>query len=69
MLRSFEPGDRVAARLEISAGGVLRGRAAGIDLMGDGSLVAYAGGIGRRALEAEGDETPVDTLRRELSGR
>ncbi len=67
MLRSFEPGDRVAARLEVSAGGVLRGRTAGIDLMGDGSLVAYAGGIGRRALDAEGNETLVETLRRELN--
>jgi hypothetical protein len=66
MLREFAPGDRVAARLELSVGGMLRGRTAGIDLMGDGSLVAYAGGIGRRALQARGDETPVETLRREL---
>jgi hypothetical protein len=66
MLREFAPGDRVAARLELTAGGMLRGRTAGIDLMGDGSLVAYAGGIGRRPLEARGDEAPVETLRREL---
>ena len=66
MLRDFEPGDRVAARLELSTGGALRGRTAGIDLMGDGSLVAYAGGIGRRALEAAPDETPLGALRREL---
>ncbi len=67
MLRDFAPGDRVAARLELSTGGMLRGRTAGIDLMGDGSLVAYAGGIGRRPLDAAPDETAVDALRRELS--
>jgi hypothetical protein len=47
MLRNFEPGERVAARIEVSAGGWLRGREAGVDLMGDGRLVAYAGGRGR----------------------
>ena len=68
MLRRFEPSDRVAARLELSAGGWLRGRDAGIDVMGDGRLVAYAGGIRRRRLDAEGDEEAIEAVRRELSG-
>ena len=68
MLREFGPGERVAARLELSTGGLLRGRSAGVDLMGDGSVVAYAGGIGRRELEVAAGETAVDALRRELSG-
>ena len=34
--------------------------------MGDGSAVAYAGGIGRRELELDRGETVVDALRREL---
>ena len=63
MLRDFEPGERVAARLEISRGGMLRGRSAGVDVMGDGSLVAFAGGVGRRPLEPGEGETPFDAVR------
>jgi hypothetical protein len=66
-LRTFEPGDRVAARLEITSGGVLRRSAAGLDLMGDGRLVAFAGAVGRRPLEPCDGETPYDAVRRELS--
>jgi hypothetical protein len=65
-LREFEPGDRVSARLEISTGGLLRGRSAGVDVMGDGSLVPFGGGITRQALEPRGRETPFDAVRREL---
>jgi hypothetical protein len=68
MLREFGPGERVAARLELSTGGFLRGRNAGVDVMGDGSVVAYEGGIDRRELELAAGETAVDVLRRELSG-
>jgi hypothetical protein len=67
MLRDWQPADRVAARLEISTGRWLGGRAAGVDVMGDGSLVAFAGGIGRRELESPGDESPFDAVRRALS--
>lgn len=65
MLREFESSDRVASRLEISTG-LLRGRVAGIDVMGDGSLVAFAGAIGRRELAPRGRETAFATLKREL---
>jgi hypothetical protein len=68
MLREFGPEDRVAARLEISTGGFLRGgRDAGVDVMGDGRLVAYAGGTGRRPLELEEGESPFDAVRRALA--
>ena len=68
MLREYEPGERVAARLEISTGGLLRGgRDAGLDVMGDGRLVPYSGGARRRSLELEGDETPFDAVRRTLA--
>jgi hypothetical protein len=66
VLRDFEPGDRVAARIELSTGGWLRGREAGVDVMGDGSVVAYAGGMGRRQLEPPPDESAFDAVRREL---
>jgi hypothetical protein len=52
--------------LEISAGGLLRGRSAGVDVMGDGSLVPFGGGITRRPLEPRGRETSFDAVRREL---
>jgi hypothetical protein len=67
MLRSFEPGERVAARIELSAGRWLRSRDAGIDVMGDGALVAYAGGLGRRRLEPAAGESAFDAVRRELA--
>ena len=68
MLREFEPGDRVAARLEISTGGLLRGRTAGDRRDGRRRLVAFAGGIGRRELELDRGESVVEAVRRELSG-
>ena len=67
MLRDFEPSERVAARLELSSGGALRGRAAGVDVMGDGSVVPFAGGVMRRRLEAREGESEYDAVRRELS--
>jgi hypothetical protein len=66
MLRDFAPGERVAARMELSTGGWFRGREAGVDVMGDGRLVAYAGGMGRRELDASSDDAAFEAVRREL---
>lgn len=68
MLRDFEPEARVAARIEISTGGWLRGRAAGVDLMGDGALVPFAGGVRRSELEALPGKSPFEAVRRTLAG-
>jgi hypothetical protein len=65
-LRDFEPGERVAARIELSTGGWLRGREAGVDVMGDGRVVPYAGGMGRRELESGSDAAAFDAVRRVL---
>jgi hypothetical protein len=62
-LRDFGPGKRVHARLELSTGGVFRGREAGIDVMGDGALVPYAGVIRKRRLERQDGETAFDAVR------
>ena len=48
--REYDPGEQVAARLAIWSGGMLRGREAGIDVMGDGALIPYAGVMRRRRL-------------------
>ncbi len=58
-LRTYEPARRVRARLEISAGGFLRSRDAGIDVMGDQSMVAFRGGVLRKPLEADGLDEAV----------
>lgn len=62
-LRDYEPGQRVHARLELSTGGFLRGREAGIDVMGDGTLVPYLGVVRKRPLELGDGQTAFDALR------
>ncbi len=57
VIRDYEPGDLVRARLEISTGGPFRGRDAGIDVMGDGGLVPFRGGVSRKELDAGRDRT------------
>ena len=67
-MREFEPADLVAGRVEISTGGLLRGRAnAGIDVMGDGRYVAFTGGVGREPLDPAAGEDAFDSVRRTLS--
>jgi hypothetical protein len=57
--RDYEPGERVAARLEISSGGLLRGREAGIDVMGDGAIVPFVGVVRRRKLDGRSPDTAI----------
>jgi hypothetical protein len=67
-LRDFEPGDQVHARLEISSGGILRGRDAGLDVMGDGSYVPYRGGMRRTQLDPRTGQTPFEAVGEALAG-
>lgn len=60
--RDYEPSEQVHARLEISTGGLLRGRDAGLDVMGDGSLVPYRGGIRRMQLELRDGQSPFEAV-------
>ena len=67
VFREYDPGVQVAGRVEISTGGFLRsGNSAGIDVMGDGTLVAYRGGVGREELDP-GQEGPFEAVRRVLT--
>jgi hypothetical protein len=52
--------------LELSTGGVLRGREVGVDVMGDGALVPYAGVVRKRRLEPRDGGTAFDALRTAL---
>lgn len=68
MLRTFEPSQQVAARLEISTGGLLRRRDAGVDVRGDCSVVAFTGGVRRQELEPRRGRTVYQELREALQG-
>jgi hypothetical protein len=65
-IRTYGPERRVHARLELSTGGFLRGREAGVDVMGDGALVPYVGVVRKRKLEPVSGESAFDVIRREL---
>jgi hypothetical protein len=67
-LRDFEPAEQVHARLEISTGGFLRRRDAGIDVMGDGTLVPYRGGMRRAELELRDGQTAYEAVGEALGG-
>ncbi len=64
--RDYEPGQRVQARIEVSGKGLIRGPEAGIDVMGDGSLVPYSGAFRKRRLHAATLGEAIATLRAEL---
>ena len=68
LIRTYEPGDQVDARLEISSGGLLRSRDAGIDVMGDGSLVPFRGGVFRKPLAPTDGDTPYDAVAAAMRG-
>jgi hypothetical protein len=66
MFREYDPSAQVAGRVEISTGGFLRsGDSAGIDVMGDGALVAYRGGVQREELDP-GQRGPFEAVRKAL---
>ena len=66
MIREYEPERQVAARFEISSGGMFGGDTAGVDVMGDGRIVPFRGGIMRRELEPKGSQTVFDAVRKAL---
>jgi hypothetical protein len=68
LVRRFEPKDQVRARLELSRGGFLRKRVAGVDVRGDGTFVPYRGGMRREELDPSGYDTPFDPVRETLQG-
>lgn len=66
MIRDYEPGDQVHARLQISGRGLLRKPTAGVDVRGDGSFLPFSGGVGRAELDPTNHETPFELVRETL---
>jgi hypothetical protein len=62
-VRQYAPADQVAVRAELRG----PGPRAGFDIRGDGSVQAWTGRVRRRLIEPEGDETPFDALRRQMT--
>ena len=66
-LREIRSDQRVQARIEVSGKGLLRGPEAGLDVKGDGSVVAYRGAVNKRPLEADSLDDAIERLREALS--
>ena len=56
---SSSPAAQVHARLEISGKGLIRPPTAGVDLRGDGSLVAFSGSLAREELKPDRRREPL----------
>jgi hypothetical protein len=69
VLRTYEPQDRVHARLEVSGSGFLRRPEAGVDVMGDGALVPYRGAIFRKRLDPRSGQSAYDAVHEALKAR
>jgi hypothetical protein len=67
MLRDFEPGQQVHARLQLTGRGLLRKPTAGVDVRGDGTFVPYRGGVAREELDPTDYDTPFDVVRETLA--
>jgi hypothetical protein len=65
-LRDFSPAAQVHARIEISGKGLLRPPTAGVDVRGDGSLVAFSGSVRREEVKAGQGQSPFDAVRAAL---
>jgi transposase len=60
--RDYAPDQQVHARIEISGPGLIRSPEGGVDIMGDGSLVAYTGTIRKRAIAAHSIDDAFERL-------
>jgi hypothetical protein len=65
-IRDYEPEIQVKARVEISGRGLISPPTAGVDVRGDNSLVAYAGGVARKPLQGGSSKQVVEAMREAL---
>ena len=65
--RDYTPDRRVQARVEITGPGWVRRSSAGLDVMGDGSVVAFTGAVTKRQLTIESLDDAIEKLRAKLA--
>ncbi|CAB4864895.1 MAG: hypothetical protein F2799_01980 [Actinobacteria bacterium] len=69
-IREFQPEDLVAMRVQLKGPQRFVPKVrCGMDVRGDGSLLPWIGGAGRKQVECKGKETAWQALRRELGVR
>jgi hypothetical protein len=66
--RDYAPDQRVHARIEISGPGLIRSPEGGLDVTGDGSVIAYKGAIRKQPLGASSLDDAFARLREALDG-
>jgi hypothetical protein len=66
--RTYEPSERVRARIEVTGPGGLRRPTAGVDVKGDGSVVPYRGEVFKKPLDHDSGKLPSDAVRKALGG-
>ena len=67
VFRKHTPDQRVHARIEISGPGFFRAPEGGIDVMGDGSAIAYTGAIRKETVEADSLDQAFERLQGALN--
>jgi hypothetical protein len=65
--REHPSDQRVEARIEISGPGLIRSPEGGIDVMGDGSTIAYTGTIRKETIRADSLEQAFELLHASLA--
>ncbi|HET9119428.1 MAG TPA: hypothetical protein VFN72_02745 [Solirubrobacterales bacterium] len=66
VFRTHTPDQRVHARIEISGPGLFRAPEGGVDVMGDGSAIAYRGVINKETIPADTLDAAFERLKRAL---
>jgi hypothetical protein len=68
VFRTHTPDQRVHARIEVSGPGFFRSPEGGIDVMGDGSAIAYSGAIRKETIHADSLDEAFERLKASLGG-
>ncbi|HTU15872.1 MAG TPA: hypothetical protein VMF31_11810 [Solirubrobacterales bacterium] len=64
--RDYTPDQLVKARIEITGKGLISPPTAGLDIQGDGGMLAFTGGVRRKALKANSRKQVFAAIRQAL---